>query len=67
MGEKIGSVIWDIVILAGFVYLLLVMKGKVTPPQPIPFIQKPNIGVKVLIYAGVILFALVVILELTGK
>jgi len=61
MNQKIGGILWDCVILAGFIYMLLVMRGKVQPAQPIPFIQKASIGVKILIYAGVALFGFLVI------
>jgi hypothetical protein len=64
MGQKIGSIIWDLMILAGFVYLLLVMRGKVQPAQPIPFIQKASLPVKIIIYLGVAVFGAAVILEL---
>ena len=63
MGEKIGGILWDAMIFAGFVYLLLVMRGKVTPPQPVPLIQKPHIAVKIMIYAGAVLFGLLLVLE----
>jgi hypothetical protein len=56
MGQRIGSILWDGVLFAGFIYLLLVMRSKVKPPQPTPFIQQASIGVKILIYAGVALF-----------
>ena len=67
MAQKLGGIIWDLMILAGFVYLLLVMRGKVQPAQPIPFIQKASIPVKIIIYLGVAVFGAALILELMGK
>ena len=67
MAQKLGGILWDLMLLAGFVYLLLVMKGKVQPAQPVPFIQKPNIAIKIVIYAGVAIFGAALILEIMGK
>ncbi len=67
MSQKLGSIVWDLMLLAGFVYLLLVMRGKINPAQPIPFIQKASIPVKIIIYLGVAVFGAAVILEITGR
>jgi hypothetical protein len=67
MGQKIGDLIWNAMILAGFIYLFLIMIGKVKPAQPIKLIQQPSILVKILICLGLLCFTVLVVLDLLGK
>lgn len=67
MNDKIGSLLWHIMLLAGFIYMLLVMHKIVKPAVPIKTIEQPGIFVRVIVYAGVLLFGLALALDIMGK
>lgn len=67
MEQKLASILWDVMILAGFIYLGLIMWGKVKPANPIKTIQQPSFLVKVLIYTGLFVFIAKIVLDIMGK
>ena len=62
-----GDLLWHVMLLAGFIYILLVMHKIVKPPVPIKTIEQPSVFVRVLAYAGTLLFALALVLDIMGK
>lgn len=67
MEQKLSGILWDVMILAGFVYLFLVMKGIVKTAQPVKTIQQPSFFIKLLIYGGLLLFTTLIVLEIISK
>jgi hypothetical protein len=67
MNQKLSSLLWDIILLAGFIYVLLVMHKVVKPPVPIKTIERPTPFIRVLVYLGVLLFAILLVLDIMGK
>ena len=67
MDQKTGGMIWNLVIFAAFVYAFLVMRGIVKTSLDIKTLQKPSVFVKIVVYAGMILFGLLIVLDILGK
>ena len=67
MNERMGSMIWNLVMLAAFVYALLIMRGIVKPTLEIRMLQKPKPLIKILVYFGIIIFAALVAMDIMGK
>lgn len=67
MDQKTGGMIWNLVIFAAFVYAFLVMRGIVKTSLEIKTLQKPNTFVKIVVYAGMALFAVLIALDILGK
>jgi len=67
MNEKTGGMIWNLVLFAAFVYVLLLMHGIVKTSLEIKTLQRPPIFVRIVVYAGVLLFGLLVVMDFIGK
>ena len=67
MDQKTGGMIWNLVIFAAFVYAFLVMRGIVKTSLEIKTLQKPSTFVKIVVYAGMALFAVLIALDILGK
>lgn len=59
--------VWNLVLLAAFVYALLIMHGIVKTSLEIKTLQKPSIFVRIVVYAGILLFGLLVVMDIVGK
>jgi len=67
MDQKTGGMIWNLVLFAAFVYAFLVMRGIVKTSLDIKTLQKPSTFVKIVVYAGMILFGILIVMDILGK
>ena len=67
MDQKTGGMIWNLVLFAAFVYEFLVMRGIVKTSLDIKTLQKPSTFVKIVVYAGMILFGILIVMDILGK
>ena len=67
MNQKIGEIIWNLMVFGGFVYALLIMRGIVKTSVEVKTLQQPTPFIKILVYGGVIIFGLLVVMDILGK
>jgi hypothetical protein len=67
MSEKVGGIIWNLLLFGGFVYVFLIMHGITKTSLEIKTLQKPTLFVRLLVYAGLLLFGLLVVMDFLGK
>lgn len=67
MDQKTGGMIWNLILFAAFVYAFLVMRGIVKTSLDIKTLQKPSTFVKIVVYAGMILFGILIVMDILGK
>ena len=67
MNENTGKLIGNIIPLIIFIYLSLIMNGFVKPRKEIPLLTNPRMLVKIIVYSGLLVFALLVIFSLLGE
>jgi hypothetical protein len=67
MSDKVGGIIWNLLLFGGFVYVFLIMRGIVKTSVEIKTLQQPTIFIKILVYAGLLLFGILVVMDILGK
>ncbi|HWB26659.1 MAG TPA: hypothetical protein VG738_14340 [Chitinophagaceae bacterium] len=67
MNEKLGELIWHLLLLGGFVYAFLIMHKLVKTSVDVKTLQRPTVFIRLLVYIGLLVFALAVVLDVLGK
>lgn len=67
MSDKIGLMLWDLMMFVAFAYAFLVMHKIVKTTVVLKMIQQPNIFVRILIYIGVLTFGYLVVKDMIGQ
>ena len=67
MDQRTGGMVWNLIIFAAFVYAFLIMRGIVNTSVDIKTLQKPSTFVKIVVYAGMVLFGLLIVMDVLGK
>ncbi|HVX49307.1 MAG TPA: hypothetical protein VHB48_04090 [Chitinophagaceae bacterium] len=67
MDDKLGALLFHLLLLAGFVYALLIMHRVVKPSFEARLLQQPTPLIRVLVYLGTLVFMLACVLDIMGK
>jgi len=67
MSDKIGLMLWDLMMFVAFAYAFLVMHKIVKTTVVLKMIQKPNVLVRILVYLGVLTFGYLVVKDMIGQ
>ncbi len=67
MAQRFGGIIGDLIPLVIFIYLALVINGVIVQRKPIKALENPSTFIKVAIYAGIVIFLILIIAGLAGK
>lgn len=64
MNQEIGGLISDVLVLGIFIYLSLILLRKVTPKKPIKAFENPTAFIKIVVFGGTIIFAILLMMDL---
>jgi hypothetical protein len=67
MNQNSGEIIGNIIPLAIFIYLALIMRGVVKPKKNIPLLTNPSILARIIVYGGILIFVILLAIGLFGK
>jgi hypothetical protein len=67
MAQHTGEIIGDLIPLAIFIYLALVINGVIVQRKPIKALENPTTLIKLGIYGGIVIFLGLIIISLAGK
>ena len=67
MTQHSGEIIGNLIPLAIFIYLALVINGVIVQRKPIKALENPSTLMKVTIYGGIVIFLILIIASLAGK
>ena len=63
MGQKTGELIGNLIVLGCFIYLSLILSGKIKSKKSIKSFENPTMLIKLVIYGGVVIFTILTIIN----